>query len=211
MDLIDYSSAIKEVINGKPGTLAMQMLNELPLGRTKKLFGFVLGDKTIRVMAPTKDLMQPIFNILNRAMPQDFYDYTIRVSAEGKTKTLSRRGHPAVSLKRLYDEMHEVSTFERTFFEILKTNDFEVTNSEFEGTIIKSDDQALLRRVFQLLTGLFPFAEIERDTKRVGIECSFEVEKDELTKKEQKKKGTVVCDIIIDGKQVGSKSSSFFF
>jgi len=210
MDLIGYSLGIKEMIRGS-GNHAIELANELPMGTTKKYFGFAVGNKTIHVIAPTKDVMQTIFDILNKTIPQEYYDYSIRLTEDSKTKTISKRGHPSIPLKKLKNEMTTGGTLIRIYYEMLTTPDFEVTNSEYEGTIIKCKDDELLRRVFVLLVGLFPFVETTKETKKVGVECNFDVGKYDAFKKEQKKKATVVCNLTMDGKPVGSKSCTFTF
>jgi len=210
MDLIGYSMGIKEMIRGR-GDHALELANELPMGTTKKLFGFALGNKTIHVISPTRDVTQTIFDILNKAMPQEYYDYSLRLTEETKTKTLSKRGNSSIPISKLKSEITSGKTLIRIYYEMLTTQDFEVTNSEYEGTIIKSNDETLLRRVFQLLVGLFPFAETTKETKKVGIDCVFDVEKYEGFKKEQTKRATVLCNITMDGKRVGSKSATFMF
>jgi len=210
MNLIEYSNGIKELLKGRPGPSALQLVNDLTMGENRKLFGFVISDKTIQIIAPTKDVVQSLFDMLNKTMPQDYYDYTIRVTEESKTKTISKRGHPAISIKTLKEDMLKGGNFIRIFYEILTTPDFEITNSEFEGTLIKCNDSALLRRVFNLMVGLFPFVETERETKKVGIECIFDIQKYDM-RKEMKKKGTLICNITLDGRPSGSKSSTFIF
>jgi hypothetical protein len=209
MDLLGYSSGIKEILRGNNGTNAVALINELPVGKTQKIFGFALGNKNIHVIAPTRDVLQTLFDVISKAIPQDHYDYSIRVTEDNKVRTISKRGHPSISIKKLKDEMTAGGgKFQRVFYEMLTTNDFEITNSEFEGPMIKCDDEALLRRIFMLLSGLFPFAETTKETRKVGIECNFEIETYEV-RREQKRKGKLVCNIILDGKQVGSKSNSF--
>lgn len=210
MDLIGYSMGIKEMVRGS-GIHALELANELPMGTTKKLFGFALGNKTIHIISPAKDVMQTIFDVINKAMPQEYYDYALRFTEESKTKTVTKRGHHLIPIQKIKNEITTGKTLIRVYYEILTTPDFEIKNSEFEGTILKCNDDELLRRVFQLLAGLFPFVETTRETKKIGIECTFDVEKYEGFRKEQKKKAYLVCNLTMDGKQVGSKSATFMF
>ena len=81
---------------------------------------------------------------------------------------------------------------------IITTDDFEITFSEYEGTILKANDEQTARLFFQAITGLFPFVEPDKDMKRVKVECEFEIKKDELYGKDDKKRGKLSCTITVN-------------
>lgn len=210
MNLYDYSTAVKEIIRGKPNKSTLEFVKQIPLGITKKTFGIMLSGKTVKVNSPLPCLTA-IFISANRVLPQRDYTLSLRVAADGKTKTISRRFAADTSIEDAKNEIAFGKNFERIFYEILTTGDFEITNSEYEGTILKANDDETARRCFQAMMGLFPFVEVERETKQVKIDCEFEIKKDELYGKDEKKRGTLRCMIFLDGEGTGTKSNTFVF
>jgi hypothetical protein len=210
MNLYDYSTVVKEIIRGKPTKTALGFVKQIPLGISKKTFGFMLSGKTVKINSPLPCLTA-VFISANRILPQQDYTLSLRVAAEGKTKTVSRRFAAEIPIEDAKKEIGFGQSFERTFYEILTTDDFEITNSEYEGTILKANDEDTARRCFQAMMGLFPFVESERETKQVKIECEFDIKKDELYGKDEKKRGTLKCMISLDGEGTGTKSNTFVF
>jgi hypothetical protein len=94
---------------------------------------------------------------------------------------------------------------------MITTEEFQIKFSEYEGTILQTNDEETARRYFQLLVGLFPFVEAEKDTKQAKVECAFNIEKWDSFRKEQKKRGTLKCTITLDGNLMGTKGNSFVF
>lgn len=210
MNLTDFTAGVKQIIRGNCGKEALALANELPIGRTTKIFGVSIGGNMLRVIIPFNDL-QGIFDIANKALPQEFYDYTIRVTSDGKISNVSKKCMFSTPITEIRKKLIEHAKADRTFYEIIKTDDFEITYSDYEGVIIKAEDEMMLKRLFQVFSGLFPYIDLEKDTKRVGVECTFEVEKYDAFKKEQKRKAKLSCNLLRDGKVIGIKGNTFIF
>ncbi len=210
MNLKEFSKIVKELIKKDISNETYHFIRNLPEGKTNYNFGFILQGKSVKILSPLRSL--PVaFEIANRIIPQEDYTLSLRVLSNGKTKTISKTAHSTTHIEELKENMLMGTDVERIFYEILTTDDFEITYSEYEGTIVRFKDETLSRRFLQILIGLFPFVEIERDNKRVEIQCTFEIEKYEHFKKEQKKRGNLKCVIKVDGENVGTKLGSFIF
>jgi len=210
MNLKEFSNLVKEVIKQKISTETFNRINELPMGTSNYNFGFVLRDKSVLVKSPLKS-MSVAFEIANRMVQNRDYTLSLKVSSEGKSKTVSKTFGADINVEKARKELELSSEADRVFYEIATTDDFEITNSEFEGTVVKFKDENNARRFLQLFVGLFPFVETEQNSKKVEINCELSIEKYERFKKEQTKKGTLKCVVKIDDNIIGAKSGTFLF
>ena len=207
MNFLTYSTGIKNLLAGIVTEEVAEIIKGLSIGEKKIVFSFLLGERTIKIISPFTDI-QSIFEVLNRASPQREYDLSLRILVGGKTKFLSKRGYPEIPVDRIKKNLSYGA--DKIYYEILSTNDFEITSSEYEGLVIKCDDLIKLKRYFRLLVGLFPFVEFKKDSKRIKIECIFDVENIQRVN-ETKKKGFLKCIIFVDEEQIGIKSKAFIF
>jgi len=210
LSLRDYSTAVKEIIRGNPGKQAEELVKTLPDGVTSKAFGFAISGKTIKILSGVPSLWS-VFEVINRISPQKDYDFSMRGIFDGKTKVISKRANAKMNTDELKREMFVGGAMDRIFYETIITEEFQIKFSEYEGTILQTNDEETARRYFQLLVGLFPFVESEKDTKQAKIECVFNIEKWDSFRKEQKKRGTLKCTITLDGNMMGTKGNSFVF
>ncbi len=210
MELKKFSNIVKEIIRKKISDETKKYLQELPVGKTNYKFKFELDNKTVRVLSPLRSL-PTIFEYANRIMPQKDYTYSLRVLKETKTETISKTFTPQIHVEKAKKEILIGENVQRIFYEILKTEDFKITYSEQEGTIIKFNNSDIARRFFQILVGLFPFAEVSKENKTLFIDCTLSLEDYEEFRKKLSKKGHVKCSISIDGKTIGTKSGVFIF
>ena len=210
MNLKEYSKMVKEVINKKISTETFSKINELPMGASSQNFGFILRDKTVLVKSSLKSL-SVAFEIANRMVQNRDYTLSLKVSSDSKSKTVSKTFSSETNVEKARKELEASAEADRVFYEIITTDDFEITSSEYEGIVVKFKDETLARRFLQLLTGLFPFVETEQNSKKVEIICELNIEKYEQFKKEQTKKGTLRCSVKIDDNAMGAKSGTFIF
>ena len=210
MNLKEFSNIIKEIIGNNIDNETYNFIKKIPEGESNYDFVFIKNGSFIKISSPIRSF-STAFEIANRAFHQKDYELSLRISSEGKTKTISKKGHSSKSIKKLKDEMLFGIKADRIFYEIASTERFNVTYSEYEGTIIKFKDKIEADKFLQLLIGLFPFVEIKRDTKSIEIHCTFSIGKYNQFGKRQKKKGELKCLIKIDRGILGTKLSSFIF
>jgi hypothetical protein len=210
MKLEEYSTAVKEIINGKPTKATLEFVKQLPLGKSNNAFSFQLSGKVIKMNSSLKSF-SAIYQSVSRMNPQQDYTLSLRLSVGGKSKTVSKRFSSNVKVEDAEKELYDHFNAERIFYEIITTDDFEITNSDYEGTILKAENEETARRYFYTFMGIFPYVELERDSKLVKIDCEFDIKKDDLYGKDEKKRGKLNCNISIDGESAGTKSNSFVF
>lgn len=208
MELIQFSNLVKKVIRKNITKEIEEYLIELPIGNTNYKFKFELDNKTVRVLSPLKSL-PTVFEFANRIAPQKDYTYSMRVLKESKTDTLSKTFDVNSPIEKTKKELVAGEEVQRVFYEILKTEDFKITYSEQEGTIITFEEPDKARRFFQTLVGLFPFADIGKENKSLFVDCSISIENYKRFKKEDTKKGLIKCSISIDNETVGTKTGAF--
>ena len=114
-------------------------------------------------------------------------------------------------MNELLRELVEENGIDRVFQKTISTKDFEISSSEFEGTVVKCNDDSKLRSYFQMICGIFPFVDASRDTHKVGVEFIFEIQEYSGYKKPQQRKGSLKCIITRDGEKIGTKSNFFMF
>ena len=210
MKLDEFSNAVREIIRGNPSTQAIEFVKTLQNKTTVKIFGFLLSGKTVKVMSPLRSI-PAVTSLMLRAMPSKDYDYSARVQENTQTKVLSKRFASGTDVDKAQKELFFGKTIDRVFYEIVTTEDFEITFSEYEGTVIKTDSEETARRCFQAVLSLFPFAESEKNSKQVRIICEFDIQPYDRYGKEQKRKGSLSCRIEVDGKGIGTKGNNFVF
>lgn len=208
MELIKFSNLVKRVIRKKITGETKNYLQELPIGKTNYKFKFELENKIVRVLSPLKSL-PTVFEFANRIIPQKDYTYSIRVLKESKTSTLSKTSSVNTPIEKTKQGITSGEKIQRIFYEILKTEDFKITYSEQEGTIITFKEVDDARRFFQTIVGLFPFADVGKENKSLFVDCTISIEEYERFKKKDTKKGMVKCSITIDNTTVGTKTGAF--
>ncbi|MCD6576147.1 MAG: hypothetical protein J7K73_03230 [Nanoarchaeota archaeon] len=211
MDLKEFSKIVKEIINESISENTAEFIKKLHEGTTNYNFGFmILDNKSVKIMSPLRSL--PVaFEIANRMLPQKDYTLSLRIFSDGKTKTISKSAHSSINVDTLKKELLLGTNADRIFYEIVTANDFEITYSEYEGTIVRFNEEKQAEKFLQLITGLFPFVEVNKENKKVEVYCSFEIEKYDGYSKDIQKKGKLKCTIKIDGSPAGTKLGSFVF
>lgn len=210
MHLLKFSKTVREIVDGTPTKDTLDFVKQLPMGITTYTVGFILSGKIIKVLSTIKSF-PAVYGAANRLLPQKDYTISLRVSANGKTKTVSKSFPASTSIENAKKNLLEGQNAERIFYEILTTDDFEITFSEYEGTVLKLNDETLARRYFQTFLGLFPFVNLEKETKTLKIDCEFEIKKYDAYRKEEQKQGRLSCKIEIDGNAVGTRGNNFVF
>lgn len=210
MNLIDFSTAVKEIVRGKISDKTTEFLKELPDGVVVKKFGFALNGNTIQVASPFRSL-PAITKMVLRASEHDDYNYTIRVQGDGQLTNLTKRFVSAVDVDAAQKELLLGKNVDRAFYEIVATPDFEIKYTEYEGTTIKANDPEQARKYFQSLMGLFPYVELEKTHKKVKMEFEFQKEAYKEFRKEPAHKGHLSCAIELDGMPAGTKGGSFIY
>ena len=210
MNLKEFSKVVKEIIRNQISNETFHFVKGLPEGKTNMRFGFIREGKLVKILSPLRSI--PIaYDVANKILPQKDYTLSLRISSEGKTRLISKTGHGSMSVDELKKDILLGAQAERIFYEILTTEDFEITYSEYEGTIIKLNDESHAKQFLQIMIGLFPFVETKPESKKVEINCAFEIEKYDTYKKEQKKRGNLKCRIKVDDQSLGTKIGSFIF
>jgi len=211
MDLKEFSNIVKEIISEDISEDTFEFIKKLYDGTTNYNFGFmILNNKSVKIMSPLRSL--PVaFEIANRMLPQKDYTLSLRVYSDGKTKTISKSAHSSISVDALKEELLLGTDVNEIFYEVITTNDFEITHSKYEGTIIKFINEELSGKFLQIIAGLFPFVEVNKESKKLEIFCSFNIEKYDGYNKNIQKKGKLKCTIKVDGESVGTKLGSFIF
>ena len=210
IDLREFSNIVKDVMSNNIDDFDYAFVNQLPLGETNYNFRFSLEEKQVRIISPLRSL-PTAFEIANLVTPQKDYTLSMRILSEGKTSTISKSAPAKIKVDKLKEEVLTGTKADRIFYEILTTDDFEITFSEYEGTIVRFKDESIAKRFMQLLVGLFPYGEFKKENKNVEVHCKFAVEKYDGLKKGIQKKGKLSCKVIIDGYPAGTRLSSFFF
>lgn len=209
MNLKEFSNIIKGIMENSINNKTYNFVKSLPEGESNYNFVFTKDKDSIKISSPVKSF-STIFEIANRAFNQEDYELSLRILIEGKTKTISKKGHSTIPVEKLKNEMLFGIKVDKIFYEIATTKDFKITYSEYEGTIIKFNNKKT-DNFLQLLMGLFPFVDAEKNSKKIEVYCTFKIEKYNQFRKEQKKKGELKCIIKIDGNTLGTKLSSFIF
>jgi len=182
VSLIEFSKGVKELIYGKVGDYSKKLVDSLKDGQHCGNFEFAIDNGIIRVATPIKDV-NSVFEILNRAQPQERYELMMKGIFDGESKSISKMGSNNMSINEVREAALLGRNTTRIFYEIITADDFEIRKSEMEDITIKCKDKDEARRLFQLLVGIFPFVDIERETKRVKVACEFNVSTDDREKK----------------------------
>jgi redox-regulated HSP33 family molecular chaperone len=209
MNLKGFSNAVKEIIKKQISPATIALVKTMPLGETNYKFAFILQGKNVKIASSLRSL-PAIFDIAKRILPSVDYNLTIRIQSD-KTKEISKRVSVGTSIEKLKEEMLFGQDAVRVFYETITTDDFEITYSEYEGTVIKFSDENVARRFLQISVGMFPFVDIEKENKNVEITCTFSIEKYEKHKTDISRKGNVKCLVKADGEVLGTKSGTFIF
>ncbi|MCD6547046.1 MAG: hypothetical protein J7K22_00670 [Nanoarchaeota archaeon] len=196
MNLKEFSNMVKEIINQKISLKTLDFLKELPQGETNYVFGFLLEENSVRILSSVRS-MPTIFQMLKNIMHVNDYNYSIRIiTQDGKAKILTKT---AVSyVDDIKKELLLGEKVNRVMYEKITTEKFEITFSEYEGTIVKFKEKEQAEKIFQIIVGLFPFIELEKDNKKVKVTCKFNKKENNVT---------LDCIIEIDGKGIGTKRS----
>jgi hypothetical protein len=210
ISLKEFSNIVKNIIANKIDDITYAFINQLPLGETNYKFRFILDKNRVKILSSLRS-MQTAFEIAKIMFPQKDYTLSIRLLSGGETKTISKSAPIRTSLEKLEEEILSGMKVDRIFYKIATTEDFEITFSEYEGTIVNFKDELSARRFIQLLAGLFPFIELKKENKIIDIHCKFLIEKYDGVKKNIEKKGKLSCKVTLDGYPMGTKLSSFFF
>ncbi len=208
ISLKEFSNIAKDILSNNISDMTYAFINHLPIGITNYNFGFILEGKSVKILSPLESL-SVAFETANIIKPQQDYTLSIRILSQGATKTISKSAHSKIKVERLKEEILTGAAANRIFYEIITTEDFEITHSEYEGTVVRFKNEDAARRFIQLLVGLFPFAEFKRDDTKAKIFCTFDIQKYDGLKKGIEKKGRFTCKISINDKIIGTKSSSF--
>jgi len=210
MDLKKYSTYVKELIRGTPTYEVFDFVRTLPVGVTRQDFGIMLSGKTVKVKSPFHSL-QAVFDIANRIMPQKDYTLSLRVLVDGSTKILSKIAQAQSTIDEVKIQIVEGEQIDRTYYEIINTDDFEITYSEYEGTVLQAKSTDLARQFFQAMVSLFPFADVGKENKQLEVECEFKIDELKSFSREEKRRGDLRCSILLDGKQIGTRGNIFIF
>ena len=210
MELKKFSKLVKEVIRKNISAEIAEFIKELPIGKTNYKFMFELNGKSVRILSPLRSL-PTIFEFAKRIIPQKDYTYSARILNENKTNTLSKTSPAGIPVEKTKENLLAGENVQRIFYETLKTEDFKITYSEQEGTIIAFNDADSSRRFFQILVGLFPFAEVKKENEKIKIDCSVSIEDYSEFRKKHQKRGTIICSIEIDDEKIGTKTGVFIF
>jgi len=203
ISLIEFSKGIREIINGHPKEYAKTLVNSLKMGKHNGNFEFTLDGLVIRFDTPIKDL-KSVFEILNKVESQDNYELSIRGIIDGESKTISKIGSNSIDFDELRKFLLLGKNVNQIYYEIINARDFEIRKSEFENIIIKCKNKDLARKFFTMLTGLFPFADVTRDTKQVKIQCEIEIKP---SREGETKQVLAKCKMTVDGEAQGIRSN----
>jgi len=209
MNLLEYSTIVKEILEGKPGKTSANFIKNLKKDDVKS-FRFSIAGKNIVIKSEIYPL-DAIFVILNKISQQKDYELFLKALSKGKIKTLNGKFKSNEKIELAKKELTEGEVIDRIYYETIKTEDFEITYSEFEGAVIKTKGEEFSKEYFRLLLGLFPFIDFEKDTKDVEVKCTFEIKKLDVKKRGFENLGNLKCEIKVNGKAAGVRQNSFLF
>lgn len=208
--LKEYSEYVKDLIRGTPTQEVVKFVKSLPEGTTKHKFGIYLSGKTIRLKSPFYAL-PAVFQIAKKVSPSKDYELSLRILQGHDAKIISKNAPEHESVKQAKKELLEGQSVDRIYYEILKTEDYEITYSEFEGTIIQANEYETIQKLFHALVGLFPFADVGKENRKLEVFCEFNIDELKKFKKKQDYRGDLKCTIYLDEEPIGTRGNSFIF
>ena len=184
MEIDEFARGVRDILEDRKTELYERIIRNIPNGKSIKNFK-VSRNGFIRVYGGD---LEGIFRTLSRTKMYIDYQYI----AKGK-KEISKRFPISIPISKAREEFYPMNIFS----EKIITDDFEISKVGKE-IVVRGNNLNLL---FQLLCGLFPYADTS-EIKEYGVKIEFE-------KDEEKKIGKAIVSIILDGNLYAKKSGVF--